>query len=152
MPSPAEQEMQAALAQIGNEMEPKEAMGRIEGNKTEDTSLAKNTEMAAQVEDDDMTEAPPPADDTVMNDDPPPADDKKVDDDPPPAPVRFTRAQSEATKRVLQCSSDDYYGILDLERSCGEDEVKSAYRKWSKLTHPDRNRLKGSTKAFQSKL
>ncbi|KAI9765980.1 MAG: hypothetical protein M1840_006987 [Geoglossum simile] len=141
--------MQAALAQIGNETEPKEATGRIEGNKTKDTSLAKNTEMTARVEDDVMTDSLHLADDTKMDDDPPPAGNENIDDHPPPAPTKFTRAQREATTRVLQCSPNNYYSILDLERSCGEGEVKSAYRKWSRLTHPDRNGFKDSTKAFQ---
>jgi hypothetical protein len=150
MSSPAEREMRVALAQIGNETEPKEVLG-IEGNKNEETSLAKNTGMTARVEDDvKMTDAPPVADDTKMNDDPPPATDEEKDGDPPPEPTKFTRGQREAITKVLQRSSNDYYGILGLKRSCTPDKIKSAYRKLSQLTHPDRNKFKDSTKAFQS--
>src|ERR1700760_823153 len=33
----------------------------------------------------------------------------------------------------------DYYEILGLERSCGDGELKSAYRKLAMEHHPDRN-------------
>ncbi|KAL5262293.1 hypothetical protein ACHWQZ_G007873 [Mnemiopsis leidyi] len=34
---------------------------------------------------------------------------------------------------------DDYYSLLNLDRKCGEEEIKGAYRRQSRLFHPDRH-------------
>ena len=46
----------------------------------------------------------------------------------------------------------DLYGILGLEKSCKEDEIKKAYRKKALQVHPDRapeGEKETATKKFQ---
>ena len=33
----------------------------------------------------------------------------------------------------------DYYGILGIEKSAGEEDIKKAYRKLARKLHPDLN-------------
>jgi DnaJ-domain-containing protein 1 len=57
----------------------------------------------------------------------------------------------EQLLRVLRCSKDTYYKILKLDENALEDNIKQAYRRISKIVHPDRNKDIHAKKAFQSK-
>jgi len=43
----------------------------------------------------------------------------------------------------------DYYEVLGVERSAGEDEIKKAFRKLAFKYHPDRNREDGAADKFK---
>jgi DnaJ homolog subfamily B member 12 len=41
----------------------------------------------------------------------------------------FTKAQVELVNRIRKCKVTEYYEILQLEKGCGEDEIKKSYKK-----------------------
>ncbi|KAF2199090.1 DUF1977-domain-containing protein [Delitschia confertaspora ATCC 74209] len=64
----------------------------------------------------------------------------------------FTVEQKAAVIRIKRCSPTAFYEILGLEEvktTCGESEIKKAYRKLSLLTHPDKNGYEGADEAFK---
>lgn len=42
-----------------------------------------------------------------------------------------------------------YYSMLGVQKGCGEDEIKKAYRKIALKLHPDKNHAPGSDEAFK---
>lgn len=67
----------------------------------------------------------------------------------------FTVEQKAAVIRIKRCSPTAFYEILGLEEvktTCGEGEIKKAYRKLSLLTHPDKNGYDGADDAFKSRI
>jgi DnaJ family protein B protein 12 len=66
----------------------------------------------------------------------------------------YTTEQKATVIRVRKCGQTAYYDILGLESvktTCGDSEIKKAYRKLSLLTHPDKNGYDGADEAFKSK-
>jgi DnaJ family protein B protein 12 len=64
----------------------------------------------------------------------------------------YTVEQKSAVIRIRKCSATAFYDILGLEEvktTCGEGEIKKAYRKLSLLTHPDKNGYDGADEAFK---
>lgn len=45
--------------------------------------------------------------------------------------------------------TNDYYGILGVEKSCSVEEIRKAYKKLSLKVHPDKNKVPGSEEAFK---
>jgi len=67
----------------------------------------------------------------------------------------YTTEQKATVIRIRRCSPTAFYDILGLEEvktTCGEGEIKKAYRKLSLLTHPDKNGYDGADEAFKSEL
>lgn len=61
----------------------------------------------------------------------------------------YTQAQAEAVNRVKRCKPTDYYGVLDIEITATETEIKKAYRKLALIMHPDKNGAPGADEAFK---
>ncbi|GAA6002924.1 J domain-containing protein [Rhodotorula paludigena] len=62
---------------------------------------------------------------------------------------QYTSAQLAVVKRVKACRVTAYYEILELEKSCSENDVKKAYRKLALSLHPDKNLAPGAEEAFK---
>ncbi|KAF2759626.1 DnaJ-domain-containing protein [Pseudovirgaria hyperparasitica] len=64
----------------------------------------------------------------------------------------YTAEQKAAVLRIKRCAPTAFYEILGLEEvrsSCGDGEIKKAYRRLSLLTHPDKNGYGGADEAFK---
>ncbi|KAM0789426.1 hypothetical protein ACM66B_000251 [Microbotryomycetes sp. NB124-2] len=64
-------------------------------------------------------------------------------------PREFTPAQAATVKRVRACRVTQYYEILDLEKSCSDNDIKKAYRKLALSLHPDKCGAPGAEEAFK---
>jgi DnaJ homolog subfamily B member 12 len=62
----------------------------------------------------------------------------------------YTPEQRKAVMEVQNCRKKDYYGILGLDESCLEEDIKKAYHKRALKTHPDKNKHPEAGKAFKS--
>ncbi|KAI1175152.1 DUF1977-domain-containing protein [Nemania sp. FL0916] len=65
---------------------------------------------------------------------------------------KCTPEQRAAVLRIRKCAATAFYEILDLESvrsSCGDADIKKAYRKQSLLTHPDKNGHEHADEAFK---
>jgi DnaJ homolog subfamily B member 12 len=62
----------------------------------------------------------------------------------------YTPEQRKAVMKVRNCRKKDYYGILGLDESCSERDIKKAYMKGSLETYPDKNKHPDAHKAFKS--
>jgi hypothetical protein len=63
--------------------------------------------------------------------------------------TKYTKEQREAVTRIRNCSKKDYYSILSLKESCSTNDIKEAYHKLSRQTHPDKNKYDDAPKAFK---
>ncbi|OLP18924.1 hypothetical protein BST81_08405 [Leptolyngbya sp. 'hensonii'] len=63
----------------------------------------------------------------------------------------MTSSEDAAAKRNQQQAADHYYTILGLQPKASEEEIRQAYRKLSRLYHPDTTRLPAAvaTEQFQ---
>ncbi|KAJ2794520.1 Chaperone protein dnaJ [Coemansia guatemalensis] len=60
----------------------------------------------------------------------------------------YTEDQVAAVRRVMSKQSD-YYGVLGVERTATEAEIKKAYRKSALTFHPDKNKAPRADEAFK---
>lgn len=61
----------------------------------------------------------------------------------------FTLEQKSAVVRIMELKSEDYYGILLVERSSTSGEIKRAYKKQALTLHPDKNKAPNADEAFK---
>ncbi|KAJ3063554.1 hypothetical protein HDU98_000671 [Podochytrium sp. JEL0797] len=81
---------------------------------------------------------------------PPKPKEKREEMEAPPARP-FTPAQEAGIKRIRAMKAKgDLYGILGLEKSASDAEVKKAYRKLALQFHPDKCGAPGTDEAFKA--
>lgn len=61
----------------------------------------------------------------------------------------YTEAQIKLVRRVRNCKVTDFYEILELQKTCDENDVKKAYKKLALQLHPDKNQAPGADEAFK---
>ncbi|KAB8254124.1 hypothetical protein BDV32DRAFT_143169 [Aspergillus pseudonomiae] len=62
----------------------------------------------------------------------------------------YTLEQRQVTTRIMLLHEKDYYNILGLQRDCTMQDIRKAYLKLGRRTHPDQNRYKDAPIAFKS--
>ncbi|KAJ9090309.1 Chaperone protein dnaJ [Entomophthora muscae] len=60
----------------------------------------------------------------------------------------YTQQQVEAVKKI-KTNAGDFYGILDIQKTATEGEIKKSYRKLALQFHPDKNSAPGADEAFK---
>jgi hypothetical protein len=65
--------------------------------------------------------------------------------------TKFTKKQRKAVTHVIRAGAKNYYGILKLDRTCSDSEIRNAYKRWALKTHPDQNKFKDASEAFKRK-
>lgn len=60
-----------------------------------------------------------------------------------------SKATDPAVKRILACRTAHWYDILELDSNCSDKDIKKAYRKLARATHPDKNQTPGAEEAFK---
>lgn len=53
--------------------------------------------------------------------------------------LRFIFLLAVVLFSVVVIAAEDYYKVLDLDKSASEKDIKRAYRRLSKKYHPDKN-------------
>ncbi|KAE8397386.1 hypothetical protein BDV37DRAFT_289475 [Aspergillus pseudonomiae] len=61
----------------------------------------------------------------------------------------YTLEQRQVTTRIMLLHEKDYYNILGLQRDCTMQDIRKAYLKLGRRTHPDQNRYKDAPIAFK---
>ncbi|PVU94540.1 hypothetical protein BB561_002478 [Smittium simulii] len=66
----------------------------------------------------------------------------------PKAALSYTKEQVEAVTRIMSFKND-YYRVLELQKTASDSEIKKSYRKLALQFHPDKNKAPSADEAFK---